>query len=175
MSISIQLTSSELLQAAIIGSARRVQSMKDGYRTTKTSNWSTDIDAAAAEIAVSKAASVYWSGHTRNFTGPDVGTIAQVRHSLLDCAHLIFQERDEKREGDPPYILVTSEKDIFKILGWQTLSFAKANKNYWRPKDPNFGPTRWVPQEDLIPIDSREDLAVIVGYPYMRAALTGGC
>lgn len=156
MRVDVTLTTYELMWAGLVGIMRRISSMKEKMDTDRhapKSSWATDIDAAAAEMAVSKHLGVYYSGHVRNYNGDDVLGGWQVRCTIYDSGHLVVRADDK---DDRLFILVVAKAPTYSIRGMFRASDAKAggqDSPYYRPCDPDEGsPAWWVPQSDLIDI-----------------------
>jgi hypothetical protein len=137
----IKLTPYELMQAGQVGLMRRVSSIKEGYDKNKhatISDWATDIDGAAAEMAVAKHLGIYWSGHVRSFKAADTGPF-QVRSTSHRNGCLILRRNDSPNES---YALVVSSPPIYSIVGLMLASDGMVNR-YWR------NDAWWIPQSDL--------------------------
>lgn len=135
----IQLTTVELMVASTVGAVRRITGIKEGLNKNKhaeKSDWQTDIDGAAAEMAYAKAHNVYWGGLNRAFKAPDVGDI-QIRSTSHDDGHLIIRPDDS---DDEQYALVITNPPFFKIIGAMLGRDAKQDR-YWRSD------AWWVPQK----------------------------
>tara|TARA_R110001592_G_scaffold333787_1_gene617802 strand:+ start:685 stop:1155 length:471 start_codon:yes stop_codon:yes gene_type:complete len=151
MTIEVTLTWVELWQAALCGCTRRISSMRDGLKkdnnTIGRSNWATDIDGAAAELAYAKSTGQYWSASLNSFKAPDVGDV-QIRSTNHPSGHLIVRQNDAENEN---YVLVICQGSNFKVKGWMLGSEAK-DDTYW--KDGHHGETGawWVPQASLKPM-----------------------
>lgn len=139
---TIILNSTELMIASLAGSMRRVSSIKDGLNKNKhaeKSDWSTDVDGAAAEMAFAKFLNVYWSAANNSFKEPDVGTW-QVRSTSRKDGHLIIRHND--KELEERFVLIITEPPKYHIVGF-ILNLNSRQDRYWR------GDSWWVPQTDL--------------------------
>jgi hypothetical protein len=150
MKVDITLCSSELMQAAQVGSMRRISSLKNGLKDKPYSKfivpgWAMDIDGAAAEMAVSKYLHLYWSGHVNNFTGDDVQGGRQVRSTGYEDGKLIVRPADS---DDALFILVVAYPPVYSIRGGILGRDAKVDK-YWRDPGNGDAPAWWVPQDAL--------------------------
>jgi hypothetical protein len=149
---TVELSAAELMIAATVGAMRRVSSLKRGMDTDRHaphSSWSTDIDAAAAEMVVSKLLGRYWSGHTNNFFGDDVAGGIQVRSTTYQDGKLIVRACD----GDAAvFVLVTASPPRYSVMGWMRGGDAKIEK-YFRPGNGEGSDAWWVPQAVLRPLD----------------------
>lgn len=142
--IEIKLTLEELMIAAQVGSIRRVSGIKSGMdknKHTSKSDWGTDIDGAAAEMAFAKWLGVYWAGSNRTFKAPDVGSW-QVRSTTHREGCLIVRPNDSDRDS---FVLILTATPSFFIAGWLMGSDAKQDK--FRRDD-----SWWVPQNELKPL-----------------------
>lgn len=114
--VLIELTHAELMVALQVGGMRRLKGIQNGARKNlhaKKSDWQTDVDGAAAEIAVAKYLGVYWSCHIDTFKAPDVAGF-QVRSTLYRDGHLIVRPNDP--DGDI-FVLVTGEAPRYCLAG----------------------------------------------------------
>lgn len=150
--IEIRLTLEELLMAAQAGVIRRISSIKEGYNKNKhaeKSDWSTDIDGAAAEMAFSKFWGIYWNGSNRSFKSPDVGNW-RIRSTTHRGGCLIIRPNDE--DINRKYVMIITDAPMFYIVGHMTPAQARQDK-YWR------GDSWWVPQKDLIQFEEKAQVA----------------
>lgn len=147
MSVNVTLTQYEIYIASFVGSARRVASLKRG-ETNKVQNkdfgWHTDIEGAAAEMALAKALNIFWGGSVNTFKLPDVGGL-QVRHTQHENGCLIVRKGDDL---DAVFVLVTGSHPHYKISGW---TFGRDAMKDCYVRDPNSNYPAWfVPQSDLV-------------------------
>lgn len=143
----VVLTPIEKSMAAHVGSMRRIASERDGRNANvhaSISNWCTDIEGAAYEMAFAKALSAYWGGTINSFKLVDVGKF-QVRGSEHLDGHLIFRQNDNIADT---YIFVTGAKGEYLICGMISGSEAKQPK-YYRGADARGVGAWWVPQSAL--------------------------
>ena len=150
MTIEIILTASELMVAATVGAMRRIKSLQSGLNKNKhamKSDWATDIDGAAAEIAVAKHFQIYWGPSIDTFKEPDVG-VYQVRSTCHQQGCLIVRENDSDAEK---FILVIALPPVYRIVGMIQGADAKLQKFYRAADDRGVG-CWWVPQESLAEI-----------------------
>ena len=148
--IEIVLTNSELFSAASVGVLRRLQSISKGYDKNvhaQISNWATDIDGAAAEMAVSRVLGRYWSCHANNLHGDDVMGGIQVRSTTWPSGKLILRKRDQQHAKDT-FVLVITTPPVFKIVGAIRGSAAMVPE-YFQPANDKGGEGWWVPQDRL--------------------------
>jgi hypothetical protein len=150
----VHLTPFEIMVASLIGSLRRVKSLKGGrfinpYSTRD--DWDMEIDGAAAEIAVAKYLGVYWEPSVNTFKAPDVGTY-QVRSTPLQHGCLIVRSNDKDTET---YVLVICETATrYRIVGMMTGADAK-QIHYFKDASTRGVKAWWVPQGDLFPLPER--------------------
>lgn len=148
----IILTEDEIISAGAIGVFRHTMCLfarrgKQHYQSKKKDEWTTTIEGALAEIAVSKATGKYWSGasSSRHYKARYDSGNAQVRQTSAENGHLLIYEAD--RDEDM-IILVIGQAPTYKMVGQLLVKDGKQPK-YW-----NEGakcPCWWVPQEDLLP------------------------
>lgn len=153
MAKSITLTTSEMFSAASVGVLRRLQSLSKGYNKNvhaEKSDWATDIDGAAAEMAVSKALGRYWSCHAHNLHGDDVLGGIQVRSTAHPNGHLVVRKRDAEHK-DRVFVLVVSNPPTYTIVGAMKGEDAMADA-FYRLADNRGGESWWVPQDRLADI-----------------------
>lgn len=146
---SITLSEVEMTIAGMVGSLRLIKSRGAGLRDPAakvgTADWSTDFDAACAEMALAKYLGLYWNGGVGTFKAPDVGDIYQVRSTKWGNGHLIVKENDIK--PDEWFILaITDCLPAVRLIGGIQCRNAKQDK--YRRED--YGNNFWVPQEDLL-------------------------
>jgi hypothetical protein len=121
MSTWRRLNRGEILQAAMVGIERRIDSRRRGINDKVSRNgsngptpWGREIESACAEKAVAKLLRLPWDTRLGRFHKPDVGPYG-VRHTMVHTNGLLL------RPGDPkeiPYILVTGHAPAFCIRGW---------------------------------------------------------
>jgi hypothetical protein len=151
MRVDMPLDTYELMQAAQVGSMRRISSLKSGLKDKPYTNgrfvpgWSTDIDGAASEMAVSKYLHLYWSGHVNNFAGDDVLGGRQVRSTTHEHGCLIVRPADP---DDALFILVVASPPVYSIRGGILGRDAKVDQ-YWREGTNGEAGAWWVPQHAL--------------------------
>lgn len=155
MQTEVRLELSELLQAAIAGSLRRIDAIRHG-RVQKNNRgsggeWQQDIEGAAAEMAVAKFLNLYFPGKGQ-LRADDVGvnTGIQVRASEYDQARLILHPDDP---DDATFYLVTGRMGIYVIRGWLVGRLGKRDE-YWTDPTGNGRPAYFVPQSALIGFDN---------------------
>src|SRR5262245_30023508 len=147
MKVTVRLSMTEIILAAVAGVIRNVTCIKEGlanrkYTDDDVSDWQVHIIGSCAECAVAKHLNVYWGGSNRSFKKPDVGDL-QVRATGHPDGHLILRERDVK---DETFILAIVRLPFVDIVG-ATQTWAGKQDKYWRA-DKN---AWWVPQADLAP------------------------
>jgi hypothetical protein len=149
MWVEIRLTSSEMMAAATVGVMRRVGSLykqMDTNRHAPHSSWATDIDGAAAEMAVSKYLGRYWGAHTKNFHGKDVEGGIQVRSTTRADGHLIIRETD--KEPEDIFVLVFANAPTYVIQGCIACKLGKTDK-YFREGNGTGSDAWWIPRNQL--------------------------
>lgn len=151
MAVEMKLSWMELQQAAVVGVARRILSMKSGLNKNKhatTSDWATDIDGASAELVVAKFTSQYWPATVNDFkNSPDVGSL-HVRSTRHTNGHLIVRNNDP---NDGTYVLVVTDPPKFVIVGSITGHVAK--QDIWIREGFGGCTSWWVPQSSLTPVE----------------------
>lgn len=151
--VIVRLEAAELMVAAEVGAMRRVRSVCDKLNKNKhalISDWATDINGAAAEMAVAKHLGVYWNPRVANLqNGDDYKALDvagwQVRSTIYPSGHLIIRENDPDGQQ---YIFVVSTAPTFRLVGTFCSTDAKRDEfkytdgqgfEYWR-----------VPQERML-------------------------
>ena len=150
MTVTIKLSSSELMSAAVTGALRRITSLQNklnaGIYHASGNEWSTDIDGAAAEMALAKHIGAYWSAHVNSMKEADVLNW-QVRSTHHKDGCLIIRGHDDPEQS---YVLVTSAAPNYTIVGWMSAKEGRQDRNFRRS---NTGlDAWWVPQQDLHPV-----------------------
>lgn len=139
MSILIRLNVDEMVAAATIGAHRNIACLRAGSPDTNFPDpegrrWSQHIEAAGAELAVSKWRNRYWWG----LAGPHAANDAahfQVRHTPHESGHLIVRARDSDEDA---FVLVVGKAPAYRIVGWiradaKTDAYRATNKRDPRP------------------------------------------
>ncbi len=154
--MEVVLSEQELLQAAMAGVARQIESVSAGradqYGAGKAFGWQMHVEGAAGELAVAKALNLDWTLGVGVFGGPDVGNL-QVRTTHRDDGRLYLHPRDRP---DMRYVLVTGLNGRYELRGWIYGWMGKLKK-YWTEPQPG-RPCYAVPQEDLRPIEAIMEL-----------------
>lgn len=153
MSFQVQLTGQELMAAAMCGVSRRIISLRQGnnaYIHTRHSDWTTDIEGAAAELAAAKALGLYWSPTVNTFKAPDVGTI-QVRSTNHPQGHLLVRPNDQ---DDAVFLLMRGSYHTWNPVGFMRGGDAK-RPEYWRAGATGEAGCWWVPGHALQPFGER--------------------
>lgn len=148
MSVEIRLDWNELFAAACVGVFRRLEGVYEKMNTNKhayKSDWATDIDGAAAEMAVARHFGRYWSFHSMNFTDDDVTGGIQVRSTAHKSGCLIIRANDP---DEKIYVLVITEAPVFRIVGYMRAADAKVEE-FERKADDFGAKCWWVPQNRL--------------------------
>jgi hypothetical protein len=157
--IIVNLTSDEVTQAATIGIRRKIfcifakNKSKNHFETAEV-EWSKDIEASCAEIAVAKYLGVYWTGGAFNgkTAESDVGGgMRQVRHTAYDNGHLIIYPEDNPEHN---IILVTGKCPTYTICGWIPIKYGMIDK-FWKEPPKALCGSWWVPQSELKPVPNK--------------------
>lgn len=140
--IEVKLTNEEMLQAVITGSRRLLVSANKSLDTGCARNWSSEIEGAAAEIAVAKATGSYFDPSVGKYKAKDVGEF-HVRHTTLERGSLVIRDQDP----DGKYLLVVGELGAYRIVG--STDSQRVKRPEYR-KAPNGRAEAWfVPQTEL--------------------------
>jgi hypothetical protein len=143
----VTLTQEEMLEAAVVGCRRRIDSIfsgrKDNQRTNRDDAWQNDIEAAAAELALCKHLGLEWNRGVNTFKAPDAG-VYQVRQTKYERGHLIVRPKDP---DEATYVLVIGQCTVYVPVGWLTGREAKVHAN-WKVD------AWWVPMEGLHPMST---------------------
>jgi hypothetical protein len=148
--LSVTLTPSEMQQAALIGAARQIESLRAGLKDAhgfKGTGWSEHIEGACGELAYAKVANRYWPGGVNTFKDADLLDHVQIRtRSGGVCVDLIVRNGDADNDI---YVLVVGKAPDYIVEGWTIGSIAKQRKylqSYGgRP------PAYFMPDADLMP------------------------
>lgn len=144
----------EVSMAAHVGNMRRTEQIKTGnFRPTYAPNhdeWTTDQDAACAELALAKLLHTYWAGTVNSFKLPDVDAV-QVRHTSLAAGCLIVRSNDN---DDDLFVLVTGRAPDFNVVG--CILGREAKQEQWLRNPNGVNPAWFVPQSALREIPGDE-------------------
>jgi len=148
----VRLTSTELMIAAFVGSARNVQCLTRGYDPGAgmglTNTWTLNIEGAAGEMAVAKALDIYWQAIVGDLKADDVGPY-QVRTNISrKHDDLCLRPRDKDNRV---YISVLSFLPAFDIVGWIWGMDGK-QPQWLRDGDPQRPQCFYVPRKALRPL-----------------------
>lgn len=149
----VRLTTTELMVAGYIGTARNVQSSvvvgrDPGVGLRQDDNWTKNIEGAAGEMAVAKLLGIYWMPRIGDIQADDVGPY-QVRTNAsrrLDDMALHDKDRDDRA-----FISVLSFVPDFHILGWIMAKDGK-QASWSRVGTPGRPPCYFVPRSALHPM-----------------------
>lgn len=155
--ISISLTPDELYAAVAVAGHRRItsifkRSQAQHYQCPNNTEWSTEIEAAAAEMVFAKFKNWYWSGSqwSGKVAKADVGNV-QVRHTHHTNGCLIIYPEDD---DIPRYVLVTGRSPNYVIVGWMLGKDGKQNEFF--KSDARY-PAWFVPQLFLKGFSSKNE------------------
>jgi hypothetical protein len=151
------LTWSEVAIAARIGEARTIRNRARGnghrhnHPQPKAADWTTDIEAACAEVAAAKGLGVYMPITTtpEEDRFGDLGYGLHVRHSDREDARLILHP-DDHDEGF--FILVTGVAPVYALPGFIQGAAGKIEK-WWSDPTGENRPAFFIPQNELHPIE----------------------
>jgi hypothetical protein len=156
MSADVTLTSDELWQAVVVGAQRRIacitrRKTAQHYDDPQGQEWSTEIEACAAELAVAKWRNVYWSGGVFDAGRAeyDAGEGRQVRHTAHPRGRLIIYPEDNPQDK---VMLVTGKSPVYRLVGWLFAGEAQQvgkDHEWWLKPDNKRSPSWWVPQDKL--------------------------
>ena len=147
----VRLTCPEMLQAAMAGIMRRVESVKLQRRDllpVKADPWGADVEGALAECALAKGLGVYWAGKGI-FRGGDVGAL-QVRSTPRADGCLLLQPDDD---DDAMFWLVTGAMGFYVLRGCIRGRDGKRDE-WWEHKPGTHRAAFYVPQSALIEADA---------------------
>lgn len=148
----VKLSTTELMVAAYVGSARNVQSHAQAWTPHagigEADTWTVNIEGVAGEMAVAKALNLYWVPVVGNHRADDVGEY-QVRTNMsrrLDDLCLRARDREDRI-----YISVLSFFPEFEVVGWITGQEGK-DPQWLRDGTPGRPPCYYVPRTALHPL-----------------------
>jgi hypothetical protein len=118
--MNIRLSWEEVLCGAQVGLRREVKALARGHEDAygwKRDGWRQHIEGACAELAVSRALDLSWSGiPLATWHGPDVGADIQVRYRPNpDQPDLGLRPTDDPSHR---YILVHGSLPDYELVGW---------------------------------------------------------
>lgn len=149
----VTLTWAECQAGITAGAMRRLRRIRAGaadrHGLVLTDNdWTNQIEACAAEIAVAKHLDTYWADSWQPDYDGDVGHGTQVRWTPRADGRLILHKSDP---GEHLFYLVRGAIPTFDVVGFISGESGKIEK-YWT--DPGTGrPAYFIPDTDLIPIE----------------------
>ena len=150
--ITIELTASELHQAALVGSTRQFEaSLRNrvnahGMSDNPWQGLANHICGACGEIAVAKLLGVYWGAEVNSFKGPDLnGSSIQVRTRREHHRELIVRTGDNDTDR---FYLVTGLAPSLCVRGW--ILGRNAKRPEWFRGHGNREPAYFVPQSELL-------------------------
>jgi len=151
VTLQVVLKPVQVEQAAYAGIKRRLLALYDGrpaYHGFKEADaWGSDIESAAAELAVAVTLGLYWTPWARRpgEVPADVGRNVQVRRRSQPDWDLLAQP------SDPPghyLVLVTGAIPAFDLRGWIPVNDA-LDPRYWGDPYHTQRPAYWIPQSHL--------------------------
>lgn len=144
--INIELTMTEIMQAAQVGIMRRMQRLRSkiplSHGLKEGTEWQLFIDGALSECALAKYLNVYWAG-CGEINGLDVADV-EVRSTKYHNGMMIMHKSDK---DDVKYYLLTGSEGKYIIRGWIYGREGKQDK-YWTVKTDR-PPAYWIPQNVL--------------------------
>lgn len=150
--MKVKLSGYEMMLTVLAGGMRQVEAIRRAREDNHGfvgDGWGIHIEGAGAELAVAKAAGLFWEAVVKNPLGlaGDVGPI-QVRSTQRANGRLILHKSDP---AESLFILVTGRIPEFTIVG--AIPGEQGMKDsYWT--DPKEGrPAYFVPQEALKPLE----------------------
>ncbi len=153
--MTVKLSSVELMTASLVGLMRSVQSITSGRNAenayaNRGDNWQRDVEGACAEMALAKALGRYYAPTVNNFDGTDACGY-QVRSTRYRDGKLIIREKDK---DDDIFVLVVGERGKYEIKGYILGADAKEDIFLVSPEEGsgnirNGGPAWFVPQDAL--------------------------
>lgn len=151
----ITLSHDELFQAALVGIARRVESLRRGSpgRYVDGTEWSNDVESCAAELALAKYLDRYWTGLTMYTERGDVSKRLQVRHTMRTDGCLLVRPRDVQRNH--AFVLVTGMYGSYSIVGG--IRALDAQRPEWERNPGDYGRAWFVPQSALREVVKRTE------------------
>ena len=146
--ISIQLNPDEILQGALVGVKRNVNTIARGQDNTNRydgGSWNCHIEGALAEMAVAKASGKFWS--TGEILAGDVGEF-EVRVTSHTNGRLLLRP-DDKDKSDKFFILVRGMLGKYQIAGW-IIGVDGMQDEYWcEPTNGKRDPAWFIPANKL--------------------------
>lgn len=153
-SITVTLTTQEMMLAAYAGVRRCVVSLskgsEDAFGCDDADGWGLHVEGAGGEMAAAKALNMYWNGAFNTYSRGDVGAL-QVRTRTKHDWDLIIRRKDS---DDDRFVLVTGTMPTFRVHGWILGKTAKDER--WLRTHGNRSPAFFVPQSELLSLDTLE-------------------
>lgn len=161
--IVVTLSNDEILAGVVVAAQRKMasdrrrangNSSRRQEHYTEQRTWDQEIEAALAEMAVSRWRNRYWWGSS--FNGKDAGTDAgdaQVRWTEHENGHLILYVEDAEEK---PYVLVTGRSPHKTIVGWG-YGHELRKDDFWKHENVKC-PSWWIPPRALRQISLKEAL-----------------
>ncbi len=163
MTIKVELTESEIMQAGIEGVIRHIRGRRglaQLHGIQADNAWQCDIEAALGELAFAKALGVYWNGGHLRANDVEAGGKgwrfkAEVRTRSRHHYALIVRDRDP---NDRAVVLVTGIDGMYQVRGW---IWARDGKQpQWIQTHGGREPAYFVPQSSL-----RDPLELLEWFP----------
>jgi len=158
----VQLTPSEILQCAIWGSMRNIESGrmaadKHGASSDRD-GWQLNIMAVMAEAAWAKHRNIYYNASMNDYRAKDVGNYYQIRSSSIVYKSNACLRLHESDDDDLPYILALVGMRDVVFVGWM-YGFCGKQPQFWRDRWGVGRPAFFIEQSDLLPMDTVPDIA----------------
>lgn len=144
--IEITLKGYEIMQGALAGVMRNLESVKRGMQNAHGldggNDWQCHIEGSLGEMALAKYMNLYWS--KGDFKAPDVGNF-EVRTTPKHNYKLCVRPGDH---DDSRYYLVTGSNGTYRIQGWILGRDAKQDRFLDDLKNGR-PPAYFIPQKEL--------------------------
>jgi len=152
----IKLKNSEVLNAAILGSIRNIQSWKQAVdkhgANTEKDGWQLNIMACLSEMAWAKLLNLYYNASIGNYQDADVNGYYQLRSSSIAYRHNACLRIHKADDDDKPYILSLVGVNQVIFPGW-LWGYEGKKDQYWCDKWGVGRPAFFIDQSNLKPID----------------------
>ncbi len=148
--MTMELTASEMVMAALVGVHRHVAAIKRGLPDKYGMDglgWNAHVEGACGELAVAKCMGRFWSGTVNSFKEADITGGLQVRTRSKPEYELIVRENDNPEHV---YVLVTGIAPRLNVVGWIQGGDAR-RPDWWKEYGGRAG-AWFVPQAELQPM-----------------------